>query len=382
MNRNLLKENNKKIGILTFHFSDNFGASLQLYAHYSFLEQSGYNVEIINYLPKRMVDIVNQSYKKNILSPKRMLKIKLEQKLNAIHLVKYRIFIRDTFRLSKPIHTQEELIELSEQYDLIIVGSDQVWNPLITKEYFENYLLKDFKCNKMSYAASFGKEIDEKFIDTVISELETYSMISVREKGSCDQVNQYLTSKKASTVLDPVFLISKDSWNQFAVKCSKIENDYIVIYMLDNNEDMLETAYLYALEKGFDIYTIETRNFRLYKRKYNFKKLHDLGPQEFVWVIKNSKAVFTNSFHATAFSLIFNKIYFSFTHSSLNLRISNILSLYHMSNLQLNGLVDNVEELDKIANAERLQYNKVNVDLNNAIHESKNFLLKGVNRNE
>lgn len=385
MNNNISKGSNIKnikIGILTFHFSDNFGASLQLFAHYSFLKQSGYNVEVINYLPKRMLDIVNQSYNLQGFNIKSIFKNVLSRKYNSVHLKKHRCFLRANFDFSKPVYTHEELIELSEKYDLIVVGSDQVWNPLITQEYFESYLMKDFKCKKMSYAASFGKEIDEKYIPIVVSELESYDDISVREKGNCDQINQHLISKKASTVMDPVFLISKDNWSQFALKCGRIKNDYIVIYMLDNNEDMLETAHLYAKEKGFDIYTIETRNFRLYKRKYKFKRLHDLSPQEFVWIIKNSKAVFTNSFHATAFSLIFNKIYFSFSHSSLNLRISNILSLYNMSNLQLDRSVDNVDILDRIADEEISQYNRVNDDINNAIKKSKDFLLKGVIGNE
>jgi len=262
---------------------------------------------------------------------------------------------------------------------LIIVGSDQVWNSNITKQYLKDYLLEGIKCRKIAYAASLGSnDINEETKYLFKKLLSEFDFISLREEDSvsylksiCGDNNNYFTC------IDPVFLLNKNQWLDFTTK-SKYDlqdNDYILIYMLEYNSNLIESAKILSKKYNMPIYSIEIPFVRIKKELINIRKLHDIGPIDFVKLFKNAKYILTNSFHGIAFSLIFNKKFASFAHSTLNLRIENLLKLYGLKDNQIINK-NNIDIEDVFINCEKAYKNLIIYD---EIKKSEEYIINSIN---
>lgn len=262
---------------------------------------------------------------------------------------------------------------------MIIVGSDQVWNSNITKQYLKDYLLEGIKCRKIAYAASLGSnDINEETKYLFKKLLSEFDFISLREEDSvsylksiCGDNNNYFTC------IDPVFLLNKNQWLDFTTK-SKYDlqdNDYILIYMLEYNSNLIESAKILSKKYNMPIYSIEIPFVRIKKELINIRKLHDIGPIDFVKLFKNAKYILTNSFHGIAFSLIFNKKFASFAHSTLNLRIENLLKLYGLKDNQIINK-NNIDIEDVFINCEKAYKNLIIYD---EIKKSEEYIINSIN---
>lgn len=352
------KKTQKKIGIITFHRAINYGAILQVYALQKKIEQLGGKCEVLDYRN----DILEARHKEKSFSDIKNLKdilryILIYRNYNKKHK-KFRNFINENISLSR-VYNFEELEELSDKYDLFITGSDQVWNYSITN--FDTAYFLDFvndSVKKNSYAASFGisnipKELKNKYYEL----LKDYNHMSLRELQGANIIKQ-LYDKEVDVVLDPTLLLNKNEWVNIANN-NLIKDKYILIYAFGGSKYLMNLAKKLSDITGLKIVTISNN----YKYSLNIKHIKTAGPEEFLGLFKNAEYVFTNSFHGTAFSINFNKQFFTEflpEEHGVNSRLEDILDLFNLRNRQvkndniniLNSTIDYVTVNKKLA-AER-----------------------------
>lgn len=297
-----------KIGILTFHWSNNYGAVIQAYALLSKLKELGHEVYIID---RRMVY-------KGILR-------KLYHKLSYEHFFSWRKFWKDADTFLQPktktYTSHDELVKkfYKENFDAVIVGSDQVWRwKLIGLNYFFDFIT-DNKTKRYSYAASFGLNewhgTDED--RNAISELlKKFNRISVREESGV-KICKETFGVDAELVLDPTLLHTGEFYEQILLKNhNRQRSGKIVSYILGKNnkkqvKEIAEWAKSINLKHNELFWTgIEHPSLI---GKSEFHATH-VTPTEWLNEIRNAEYIITNSFHATVFSILFQKQFVVLVH--------------------------------------------------------------------
>lgn len=286
-----------KVAIITFHRAINYGAVLQTYALSRYLKESGYDVRVLDYRSGAIENSYKIKFGLDAYSLKRILLSPLTEKKKR----KFYDFVEHSIPHTQPLYTQNDLKKEAEKFDFIITGSDQVWNERWTKG-DEAYLLDFCKDEqKISYAASIGKSsITEAEQQKLKIHLQKFQMISVREETGKDLLESFL--KNDITVnCDPVALLGKEIWKQVA-KNPK-ESNYILIYMLVQSDSLMNAAMEYGKKTGKQVLLINDNIRRQYPVTYKRYS----SPEEFVGLFSCADCVFTNSFHGTMFSIIFEK---------------------------------------------------------------------------
>jgi len=329
-----------KIKTITTWADYNYGASLQAYALLTFLKGEGHDVELIKYLPSyqtRMYDYmwVNPESKASRFWITRWLYriVKFFQRMTT--LKRKRIF--DDFNFGELATTNktylnyEELMKYPPEADLYLVGSDQVWNVLYDAGNDPAFYLEFVKNGiKASYAASFSYlEIDEKNKQRIAKSLKDFKAVAVREFHGCDLLKKM--GVESTWVLDPVFLLSVDEWICFAKHSQKedLSRPYLLVYDFEGNIRLKSFVKEYAKRNNLEIYAIVDKFPISYANK-NFK---NAGPREFVDLIARCHTFVSNSFHGTAFSIMFHKPFFVFNRNrhKVNSRMESLLALFEMT---------------------------------------------------
>lgn len=363
-----------KIGIITFQRAYSYGAKLQAYALSTYLCSLGHQAEIIDYSnigEGKMSGLQFYSigcFFKSIICC-----------INSYNKEKLRRDRMRNFFFSKTPHsakhyTSENIYEVEDKYDIFIAGSDQVWCPRYNLGDM-NFLLsfvKDKK-KKFSYAASFGfSSIDKRYEDLYRDCLNSFSRILVRETDGA-RIVEKLTRRDAEVVLDPTFLVDRTQWATIAHYPLKNEIKYILCFKILSVSPIYEKLIEHISQiTGYKIVVIDT--------SYRYKPIKGYlystaGPEEFLGLIKNAQIVITNSFHATVFSIIFNKNFYTILNENgLNSRmvdLANKLGLSHR-------MYDSNSKLP-ILNDLNIDYKNVNQSLNYEICRSKNILSEILN---
>lgn len=316
----------KKVGILTFHRAINYGAVLQAYALSSTLQEK-YDVNVIDYECMQISknnNIESSKLKKlvkYIIYPRMM--VDKKKRIN-----RFNEFVRTWIPLSTAY--DETNVELAnDKYDAFVVGSDQVWNLRVTGNDM-NYFLKfasDYK--KYSYAASFGgsPRIFENKKRKIIDALSSFQALLVRESDAVEYINETEISTEAKLTCDPVFLLSRETWiKKMNLKKTKLKKGYVFVYIVARDEYAITFAMNLAKEKNLDVVVNQ-----LYKGKNAYVKgttsSMDAGPIDFLQMILNAKYVVTTSFHAMAFSIIFNVDFYYELSKDSNNKNSRLVSL-------------------------------------------------------
>ena len=290
----------KRIGILTFQDADNFGAVLQAYALCEVLKQirNDIDVEIINYKCKKV--LANTSLHENI-SKRGILKglYKYPQMI-AIH--KRFDSFRDTYLpRSNVFCSVEELKNEIMSYDAVISGSDQVWNLALTGNdtvYFQDFFSATGK--KYSYAASMGGYwIADHQYDWFINVLKDFETISLREETTSKKLNELGITSRVD--LDPTLLLGKEKWSHFASN-KYLGKDYILLYMVPFQKSVVAKAEEIHRDTGMPVLLVSKS-----LKPITAKHAGNISPTEFVGAFRDARYVVTNSFHGTAFSIIFQK---------------------------------------------------------------------------
>lgn len=330
-----------KIGILTFHNAENFGAVLQCYSLQTILQNMGYDVEIIDYrCPK-----IEMSY--DIFNPRILFSMKNIFRSLRIYLNRFSNISDRKTKKQKYVDFRNKYLILSDRvkscpkddYDAVIVGSDQVWNFGLTNGinnfYTLNFSLKP-NAKRISYAASSEIKIcnDIKNGKYNISEpLKKFDAISVRENELKEALDSVLKGCKIEVHLDPVFLLGSNDFERIAI--APQEKKYILIYHLYESPEAAALADDLSEKNNKQVIEIHAA---IQKRKTERHK-YGLGPLEILGYIQYADIVFTTSFHGLALSIILEKDVWAFN-SGLNTRQQNILSKFGMSKRLINTKAD------------------------------------------
>ena len=338
-----------KINTLTTYDVYNYGASLQAYALQQYLMDLGYEVEIINYQP----DYLTRKYNYKWVNPESKLSryaitraayrvMKFLQRQTT--LGRKRVFDAFNHQILKetPMRytSYKALVYNPPQADCYIVGSDQIWNVFYETGRDPAFFLEFVKQgHKASYAASFSYlDIDAENKARIKKSLETFDAVAVRESHGLDILKSM--GIEGTWVLDPIFLLPIEQWKQLMMP-NVPKEDYLLIYDFEGNKELKRFAKEYARRHHLKIYVIADTYPLLYADR-NFMKA---GPREFVSMIYHCKAFISNSFHGTAFSIMFNKPVFVFNRHrhKVNSRMESLMTLFGINQC----ILDNPEKWEK-----------------------------------
>ena len=364
------------VGIITYHAAHNYGSALQAYALFKFVEAFGHHAEIINYRTDRQ-DNIYRLYNKsnNVMGVLRNAQSFCYRGKLKEHHSRFDNFLLEYSKLSgDEIRNPAELKNLNKKYECFICGSDQIWNPNCVD--FDTSYLLDFVNDKkrcISYAPSLASDsLKENWRCVFNRELSLFSDLSVREQSGAKIISE-ITGRCVKEVLDPVFLIDKSVWKEFVSVQNK---KYILCYFIGDIPGMRK--YAQELSKKYRL-PIVVINKNLRDLKMKCIKKYESGPIDFVNLIANASAICTNSFHAVAFSLIFNKEFHVFVDNiSVNTARCRILEILDSVNLS-DRVVKDVNALLPAMGNKDFEYHDV---LDDMISQSRQYLENSLNNVE
>lgn len=350
-----------KVGIVTITNGENYGNRLQNYAMQEALKKLGYDVETI----RKKHWSQEKSFKRKLVI-KKILKINYDK--IARRMVSFKEFNDKYIKFGeKFIISDNTDEELNSRYDVFVCGSDQIWNPYIrtnSNSYFLSFV-KDKK--KVAVSASFGvSEITEEENKQRIKKLlGTFDAISVREKEGKNIVES-LTNIKTEVLIDPTLMLDRDEWVKIEKRPQKLKKEnYILCYLLGNYDDVrIKNIKKQALDMKKEVVFLENENRNLGETT---KREFAINPSEFIWLVRNSEKVITDSFHAVVFSILFNKEFSVLkrdtTIGNMSSRFHNLSSLFNIEkifiendNLSASAIVD-YDFVNKILREERKKFN-------------------------
>ena len=307
-----------KIGILTQPLKNNYGGILQAYALQTYIEKNyDCDAELIDYMPKNefvgkklLVTRLKRlgTYIKNFGKYYVLRKNRGNQEIKKREFDKF--FELHMVTSSWKVNSAESLAEHSGEYDAVMVGSDQTWNPFVSKDgIFLLDWLKDRGVSKIAYAPSIGvSRIPDEWHERYKAALSGFDALSCRERGGAGFLSELL-GKDVEFVIDPTLLLTPDDWEEISTP-EEVDGPYLLTYFLGDNKAHRKAVEKIAKEKNLKIVALpvsylETKNKGIDKRY--------VGPGGFITLIKNASFVCTDSFHGTMFSINFGKDFVSFT---------------------------------------------------------------------
>ncbi|MBE6976537.1 MAG: polysaccharide pyruvyl transferase family protein [Ruminococcaceae bacterium] len=296
-----------KIGIVTFHRANNYGAVLQAYALQQAVAREGRHCEIVDYRNPNIEPDTRlfADFHGNL---KKLAGRIANQPIRLARKKVFDTFLKERLTMSRS-YTAETVAEADACFDSFIFGSDQIWNGALTgndRNYLGAFVSENRKRN--AYAASFGEtQIPEEARESYQKELSAFQNLSVRESSGQQRLLE-LIGKDARLVTDPVFLLDKGQWQGLA-SARKTPEKYIFLYHLQGKSTkIMEYAQYLSRKTGLPIVEFQAW---VKLRKGNVKPVFAGAPEDFLALIQNATYVVTDSFHATAFSVIFEKAFWS-----------------------------------------------------------------------
>lgn len=371
-----------KLGIITFHSAHNYGSVLQAYALQKAIKRRvNYKCETINFIPPNQ-DEMYAVYCKND-SLKNVLKNTVaffNKKMLEDRQVKFDNFINNRLDLSNKIYkSREELKNNVDDYDVLVCGSDQIWN-ISALDFDDSYFLT-FSNNskKISYAPSMGGGNpfnNDEVKNKISGYLQSFTALSVREERGKSVLNQII-DKDVEIVLDPTLLLGSEEWDEI---CSDrvIDGDYIFFYSIDYNDDVIKVVEKISKKLNLPVVVLYSTR-KTYKAViHGFKVSKYQSPTDFLSLIKHSKLVLSNSFHGNVFAIIYRKPFYVVRgtyNGEINTddRMTTLLNHFNLQDRQIN--INNVNEID---NYLIVDYNKSENLINNWREKSINYLSNSI----
>lgn len=331
-----------RIGILTLPLHTNYGGILQAYALQTVLERMGHDVCLIE---KKRQPLRLPLWKAPLSYGKRIIKnltghpypICFEQKINREEpLVRQNT---DKF-VNKYIKRRfvDDFSEIGkDDFDAIVVGSDQVWRPKYFIDGIENAYLtfaKEWNIRRIAYAASFGTDKWEYSSEQTTScrrLLKNFDAVSVRESSAVTLCREHL-GVDVKRVLDPTMLLSTNDYMKlFDANGTPKSNGNLLCYIIDKTPEKMSFVNKIAQERGLIPFRVNSKVENL------IAPLQErIQPPVEQWLrgFYDADFVVTDSFHACVFSILFNKPFFVLGNEKRGLsRFSSLLGMFGMENL-------------------------------------------------
>lgn len=374
----------KQIGIITHYYgSKNYGGVLQSYALCQFLKNQGFDAEQIQFDKDKGESIkrrLGKAYRYTLSIPRRIKYRRLYKEIRGRE-AKFAAFRDGAICHSKEVFTQDSLNRLAKEYQLYITGSDQVWHPnAVCDAYLLDFGIEGIK--KMSYAASIAKDtLSAEESGRYKKAFKDYTAISVREKSAVELLRP-ITPVEIQWVVDPVFLLRREEWKSLVG--SKCDSErYALCYFLGNDSTERKIAKEYAKCKNLKLKVMPFLNGEISEDDldYGDERIINASPSEFVQLIQNAEIVFTDSFHATAFSLLFERQFYVFDRSfqsSMGSRIESLTELFSVQDHYCN--IPNRTTFDYIYETASIDYSKKFTAFETMRKSSISYLLGNINK--
>lgn len=366
-----------KIGIITIHFGINYGSVLQTYALNNYIKERYFTnnelVEVINYIPPRYSRKRRylNSHKKMPFFKKLIYSIISAPSTFLYNRIFYN-FLKNNTTLGVEVNNHLQLKNKYDSFDMLIAGSDQIWNSDFN-EGFDNAYFLDFTLNnpiKCTYAASAGKvEFDRMESIKIKNALSVFDGISVRESQLKDLLMN-MGIENVVHVLDPIFLFDKQRWSKLTSE-PIIKGKYLFIYLLDGDtQNTVDIAVKIAKEKKLKTVMISFGHVWSKDTRVDYYLIRQ-KPEDFINLMLYSDFVITNSFHGAAFSINFEKQFIAFKRENYNSRLESLSRLFGLQNrfISSNVFTDVNVLLD-----EAIDYEKINKIKTDYLCISENYL--------
>lgn len=365
----------KAIDIITRHAVVNYGSVLQALATEQFFRNLGYEAHTVDYIPEKesvrgRVKVFSENYTGNLFKRILYRVVKFPDEWCKERF--FRRYRREMLHLTAPCHTLKDLQAHSFGEDVLCAGSDQLWGYMPDGEMDPAYFLDfgDAHNARFSYAASFGRtDFPETYYEKAVPLLRRFSFLTVREK-SAEELLQAHAGLSAVTILDPTLMLDRESWLHMA-EGKKPKKPYVIVYRLRQNRELDAYAKQYARQNGWRVVRISSSVYDWlgYGEKAILKT-----PREVLALFKNAAGVITDSFHATALSVIFNKPFVDFLPPKTQVRITDLLELL--------GLQDRIWREQKDPMDGVIDWERVNALLNEKRQQATAYITEQLKRTE
>lgn len=378
----------KKIGIVGA-VNHNYGSILQTFALQKAVQNLGYYTEIIRYcepLRTKFRRLRNFDYaisRLKIVQRKLMMTLVYRKHNHNLSMrsASFRSFIDSRLNFSILCNSHSELKKIVSNYDIFLLGSDQLWRPEnLLMDYFTLNFVPD-QIRKVAYAQSFGvNKIPKKMQPNYSAFLSRFSYLSCREKLGVELIKQ-LTNRDAKWVCDPTLLLSAENWVQYMSSDVKYDEKYVFCYFIGDNPNQRKLSMEFARQKGCKVVAlIHIDEFILSDEKYADYTPYNIGPSQFLYLINKAEYVMTDSFHGTVFSLLFHKEFFTFNRfkngikKSTTSRIDSLLDAVNMMDRKMPfGLC-----LDNLQHASAICYEHIDEKLAEFRMNSMKYLIQSL----
>lgn len=377
-----------KVGLAIVTYTINYGTFLQAFATQTAVRALGYETEILNI--NSVIGDVSKARKKYFISQvfnlaelksyRHTISAIIEKRINRTYKSyianrerRFNEFSDKYFHIGEKRDSWSGLTAYCENFSSVLVGSDQLWRPANIAGNFYTLNFVPDHINKVSYATSFGlKEVRDNQKEIATAFLSRIQFLSCREESGI-KIIENLTGREAKVVCDPTLLLKQCDWEQFLPVKPIVDGDYILVYLLSNNKE--HRNYVKKLAQRTSCKVVGVLHGAGYiKGDEDFvdEAPSDIGPFDFLNLIKNAKYICTDSFHGCVFSTIFEKNFYAFKRfsdkdkMSTNTRVTGLLSRFDLSD----RLVEDYDEL--ILN--EIDYVKVNKKVEEFRNYSFGFL--------
>ncbi|MBE6903048.1 MAG: polysaccharide pyruvyl transferase family protein [Ruminococcaceae bacterium] len=378
-------------GVCLKYTQNNYGSKLQALATVKIFEEFGLDYEIIEYNKKTIRFILktlprffnfiflNDRYDQfqRIIEYKRHPEV--EKQINIRQKAFWSFDEPFNSHLSEKYGSYEELkSKCKEKYDCVITCSDQLWSPAALGSGFYNLMFVPEEVTKISWASSFGvSKIPWYQVGRTKKYLNRIEHISMRENRGAEIVEE-LTGRQVPVLMDPVFVFDKDKWNELIPYEKSEFGDYIFCYFLGSNPQHRAIAKALAEKTGMKIVTLRHLD-RYVKQDEEFGDYapYDVTPKRFLNILRNAAYICTDSFHGTAFSVIFEKKFVVFDRysdtsaNSKNSRISSVCDILGLNDRRYSNQFDIAEVMQR-----DIDYNKVSQKISQYRENTISYLKK------
>ena len=389
----------KKIGIAAVTYKDNFGSALQTYATQYTLEKLGYNARIFEiksvhrgikikkllYYAGRLFDPVEAKYLfANLKSRSRkQVSVSSDQFANDMK-VRHQTYSDFNKRWNKMLPTVKGWSGLRKQaseMDAVVVGSDQLWRPSnIVGCYYTLEFVPD-GIKKISFSTSFGvPELPSRLHKHAKKFLSRIEHISVREDSGAEIVKKE-SGRDATVVCDPTMMLTAEEWMHIQIEKPIAEGKYILMYLMGDNPDQRDFVKALSKKTGCRIIgLLHGATYISYDEDVVDEKPYNVGPAEFINLIRNAEYVCTDSFHCCVFSILNSTKFFAFrrwpdgSKFSANDRLYTLLKFTGLERRMLDGTEDVAKSTE-----DEIDFTEVLSRVDKRRKESMEFLVNALN---
>ncbi|MDE6497714.1 MAG: polysaccharide pyruvyl transferase family protein [Muribaculaceae bacterium] len=363
-----------KIVTVTCSNAENYGARLQAAALAARLCHEGHDVHVLDYRPWYMRFYPRPALRhiswRNL--PRELWRWRYNTHAQRRHEL-FDDFSRRYIPLTPEIRNLKDLRENPPVADVFIAGSDQIWNPQFRNGSDPTFFLEfgDRSTRRISYAASFGVDsVDVSLLGSLREHLSGFHKISVRESAARRIVGLDLGLPTPDLVLDPVFLQPRDYWENIADEGSMTvpASPYILVYDFMRSKDVKRVAKRIAKAGSYKIVSVGP-----HRMSYASENRREASPAEFLALIRGASCIVSNSFHGTAFAMIFNRDFFVvMREDGLNDRMTDFLGRMNLNDRIVDARTPVHQLLD------RVDYEVLAPIIDMATAESANYLFKAI----